>query len=89
MKVEVLKEDDRYMEIVLDDLTLASLLAKYLNADDRVEVASFRHDHPLEEKVHLFFRVKEGKPKEVLKEAAKKALSDVKELKDVLLSSLS
>ena len=89
MKVEVVKEDERSMELLLDDLTLASLLSKYLNLDDRVEIASFRHDHPLEEKVHLFFRVKEGSPKEVLKDVTKKALSDVKELKDVLLSSLS
>ena len=77
------------MEVFLDDLTIASLITKYLNEDERVELASFREDHPLEGTVHLFFRVKEGEPEEILKDVVRKALSDVKELKEVLLSSLS
>lgn len=89
MKVEVLKEEEREMELVLDNLTIASMLTKYLNEDERVEVAAFRQEHPLKDDVKLFFRVKEGNAKEVLKEVIKKAIADVKELRDSLLSSLS
>lgn len=89
MKVEVLKEADNEMELSFDNLTIASLLSKYLNEDPRVEFAAFREEHPLKEDVRLFFRVKEGNPREVLREVVTKAIADVKELRDALLSSLS
>lgn len=89
MKVEVLKEADNEMELSFDNLTIASLLSKYLNEDPRVEFAAFREEHPLKEDVRLFFRVKEGNPREVLKEVVTRAIADVKELRDALLSSLS
>ncbi len=89
MKVNVVGEDERTIELELDDLTIASLLVKYLNEDGRTDVAAFRQEHPLEETVKLFLRVREGSPREVLRDAVAKALSDVKKLKESLLSSLS
>lgn len=89
MNVEIRKEGEKEMEVVLDNLTIASLVTHYLRKDDRVEYASFEQEHPLKEEVKLFFRVKEGKPKEILRDVVNKALSDVSELREGLLSSLS
>ncbi|NPA86933.1 MAG: hypothetical protein GXO00_02905 [Candidatus Diapherotrites archaeon] len=89
MKAEILREDEREMEVAMDSLTIASMLARYLSDDPRVEFAAFKQEHPLVEKVTLFLRVKEGKPRDVLKENIQRALSDVKALGEALLSSLS
>jgi DNA-directed RNA polymerase subunit L len=88
MYMKILKEEKDSMEIEINDLTMASFLAKYLNMDERVDIASFRQEHPLKETVTLFFKVKEGDPKKILKETLKRMESDVKELRDLLLNSL-
>ena len=86
--MKIVKEEKDSMELETDDLTLASFLVKYLNMNEKMDYASFRQEHPLEEKILIFFKVKEGSPREVLKETLKKMESDVKELRDLLLNSL-
>ncbi len=86
--MKVLREDERSMEVEVKNLTLASLISKYLNMDERVESAAFKKEHPLKETALVYFVVKEGSPKEILLESVKKAKADVKALKEALLSSL-
>lgn len=85
---KVVKEEENLMEMETDSITVASLLVKYLNLDERVEVAAFRQEHPLEDKVSIYFRVKEGSPRVVLKEVLSKIKSDIKELREAMLSLL-
>lgn len=85
---KVVKEEENLMEMETDSITVASLLVKYLNLDERVEVAAFRQEHPLEDKVSIYFRVKEGSPRAVLKEVLSKIKSDIKELREAMLSLL-
>ena len=89
MRVEVLKGTEKELELALDNLTIASLLVHYLRSDERVEFASFNQEHPLVDEIKLFLRVKKDAPRKVLKEVVQKVLSDVSELRENLLSSLS
>ncbi len=85
---KVVKEEGKLMEMVTDSITLASLLVKYLNMDERVEVAAFRQEHPLEEKIDILLRVREGDPRTVLREVLSRIKSDVKELRESMLALL-
>ena len=82
MKVEIVRESERELEVRIDDLTIASMVTKYLQEDERVEVASFRREHPLFPDTVLYLRVKGGNPREVLADTIKKAISDVESFRE-------
>jgi DNA-directed RNA polymerase subunit L len=67
MEVKVLKNEKDYLEIEIDNLTIAELLRNQLWKDSAIEAAAWRREHPTKNPV-LIVKTK-GK-------SAKKALQD-------------
>lgn len=67
MEIKVLKNEKDYLEIELDNLTIAELLRKQLWNDSAVEVAAWKREHPSKNPV-LVIKTKD--------KSAKKALQD-------------
>ncbi len=89
MNVEIKKEDKNVMELLIEDLTLASMLTKYLNLDERVEYAAFRQEHPQSEEIYVIFKTKDGyEPRPVLKDVISRMKSDVSMLREQMLNAL-
>jgi len=67
MAIKVLKNEKEWLEIELDNLTLAELIRNFLWQDDAVTISAWRREHPTKNPV-LIIKTK-GK-------TAKKALID-------------
>ncbi len=75
MEVRVVKEEKDLIVVEFRDKdkhTVPNLLVWELNKDDRVEMAGYRIDHPLKDRVEIVVKVKEGDPKEIIKETIEK-----------------
>lgn len=89
MDVRVLKENDVELEVeIIGDKTIAVLIKSYLAMDDRVDFAAFAQGHPLEHSVSLYFRVKEGDPRTVLKKVVERVKADLITLRAELEEAL-
>ncbi len=62
MEIRVIEESDSVLEFEVagEDHTFCNLLREALSRDPRVEVASYRIDHPLVAKPVVFLQVKDG-----------------------------
>ena len=67
MEVKVLKNEKEYLELEINNLTIAELIRNELWQDDAVEIAAWKREHPSKQPV-LILKTK-GK-------TAKKVLSD-------------
>ncbi len=78
MEIHVLKDEGNELELeIYGDKTIPYLVKSYLVDDDRVDFVAIRTGHPLEGKVYLYLRAKEGSPRELLKSAVEKAKADL------------
>jgi len=62
MEIKVIAEDETMLELEVagEDHTFCNLLREALSRDPRVEVASYRIEHPLVSEPVVFLQVKEG-----------------------------
>lgn len=65
MEVKVLKNEKDYMEVEIDNLTIAELLRNQLWKNSAVEAAAWRREHPSKNPV-LIIKVKEGTARRAL-----------------------
>ena len=75
MEVKIVKEEKNLIKIEFRDKdkhTIPNLLCWELNKDPRVITAGYKVEHPLRENVEIFVKVREGDPKEVIKETIEK-----------------
>ena len=83
MKLNVLKEEDGYIEVEFggESHTLLNLLQTSLLEDPAVEMAGYTRPHPLMDRSRLFIRLKEkkGDVKKILKRAADNAEAKLNE----------
>ncbi len=88
LQIEILKLDDRYLEIKArgDTYTLFSPLVEYLSNDPDVEYVQFDVDHPLQENVYFKIKVRRGSPLEAVQRAVNAILSDLEELEKSFFS---
>ena len=88
LQIEILKLDDRYLEIKArgDTYTLFSPLVEYLSNDPDVEYVQFDVDHPLQENVYFKVKVRRGSPLEAVQRAVNAILSDLEELEKSFFS---
>jgi DNA-directed RNA polymerase subunit L len=77
MEIEIVRKEGNEVEFdVIGDKTVAVLVTAYLLNDENVDFAAFRQDHPLENRIRVAVRVKDGDPLEAVKSAAEKAKAD-------------
>jgi len=89
VEVRILKENEKELELeVLGDKTVAVLLKSYLLEDERVDFAGFAQGHPLEQAIRIYFRVREGDPRTVLKKAVERVKADLITLRAELEEAL-
>ncbi|MEM2137997.1 MAG: DNA-directed RNA polymerase subunit L [Candidatus Anstonellaceae archaeon] len=86
MEIEVIKNEKDYLEIALkgEDVGFVNALKEFLLADDDVEFAAYRLDHPLVASPVLMVRTKGSAPVSALKTAIKKLKKEAEEFKDSL-----
>ena len=86
LNLEILRLDDRYLEIRArgETYTLFSPLVEYLSNDPDVEYVQFDVDHPLQENVYFKVKVKRGNPLEAVQRAVNSILADLEELEKSL-----
>ena len=72
-------KDSIEIEVIGEDETLLYPLQQKLVEDDSVEYATYVMGHPLLEHPKLIVKVKEGKPQNALKRAAKALANKYKE----------
>ncbi len=75
MEVRILEEDKGMIKIEFidkDKHTIPNLLCWELNKDERVLMAGYRIDHPLKDRVEIIVKVKDGDPKEIIRETIEK-----------------
>ncbi|MFH0831326.1 MAG: RpoL/Rpb11 RNA polymerase subunit family protein [archaeon] len=73
MEINILKNEKQYMEVEIDNLTIAELLRNQLWKVPSVDVAAWKREHPTKNPV-LILRVKEGTAKKALQECIEKTL---------------
>ncbi len=82
MEVEVLRLDDKYLELRArgDTYTLFSPIVEYLSNDPQVEYVQLDVDHPLMESVYFKMKTRGGNPLEILQKTIDTILTHVEEL---------
>ncbi len=80
MEVKVLKNEKDYLEIELDNLTVAELLRNQLWKDSAVEAAAWRREHPSKNPV-LVIKTKGKSAKKVLQDC----ISQINKLNNKIL----
>lgn len=79
LKVQEKTDSELSVELVGESHGLPNMLKGALLNDERVELASYNIEHPLDEDPVLFLRTKEGEdPLNVLEEVAKDLRGDLK-----------
>ena len=93
MKLNLIKEEERYIEVEFggESHTLLNLLQTSLLEDPAVEMAGYTRPHPLMDRSRLFIRFKKKtvNPMEVLKKAADNAEAKLKEFDEGFKQSVS
>src|SRR5512137_2423925 len=83
MKLNLIKEEERYIEVEFggESHTLLNLIQTSLLEDPAVEMAGYTRPHPLMDRSRLFIRLKEkkGDVKKILKRAADNAEAKLNE----------
>jgi len=81
MNIKILKEEKNYLEIEIDNLTLAEVMRSYLWKNKSTILAGWKREHPTKPIV-LVLKTK-GDAKKVLKESIEKLRQELKELKQI------
>ncbi len=81
MNIKILKEEKDYLEIEIDNLTIAEIIRNYLWKNKSVIFAGWKREHPSKSPV-LIFKTKDN-AKKILKESVEKLKDEVKELKQL------
>lgn len=71
MEIKLIKKDKNYLEIELDNLTVAELLRDVLWQDKATELAAWKREHP-SKNPHLILRTQGKEAKKVLLETIEK-----------------
>ena len=81
MEINTLKKTEKELEleVVDEDETILNPITHLLTEHKDVEYAACIVDHPLSNKRRLFFRVKKGKPEDLLKKIVKQLEDEVRE----------
>ncbi len=87
IEVRAVGEKEYVIVIPGEDHTTGSLLQTYLSRDPRVELAYYRAPHPLEEKIEVYVKLREGSLAEVLKDAIDSILETAREMRSLLLDA--
>lgn len=80
MEIKVLKKEKNYLEIELDNLTVAELLRDMLWQDKATEIAGWKREHPTKNP-HLILKTQGKEAKKVLLETIEK----IQKLNDEML----
>lgn len=72
MEIKIIKSDKNYLEIELDNLTVAELLRDALWQDKATELAAWRREHP-SKNPHLILRTGGKEAKKVLLDSIERA----------------
>ncbi len=82
MKVELVKKEDNYVELVLtgEDHSVPNALCDIIMQDDDVEFASYVIDHPTVGEPKLMVRTKKKDPLKLISVAAKKLSKEASEI---------
>lgn len=91
MELKTIEESDQHMlvEISGESHTFCNLMRKTLHQDKHVKSASYSIEHPLLSEPKLYVKVASGsRPKEVLRNAAKRIADECKDLQTQLLKFL-
>lgn len=81
MEIKIIKKDKNYLEIELDNLTIAELLRDVLWQDKATELAAWKREHP-SKNPHLILKTNNKEAKKVLVETIEK----IKKLNEELLT---
>jgi len=81
METKILVDEKDYLELELDNLTIAELLRVELWKDDAVKQAAWKRDHPTKNPV-LILRTSGKKPRTVLNDCIER----IEKLNDKLIS---
>ena len=91
MDVKVLKSSDREMEIEVqgESHTLGNLVAKQLQSMGEVELAYYEIPHPLQPRMRIYIRTREGsRPREVLEKALSMLEEELEEVEKAFRQAL-
>jgi DNA-directed RNA polymerase subunit L len=91
MELNLIEKDKKMMEIEVigEDATLLNPLLEALLADPKVEMATYRKEHPIMGNHRLKVQVKDGKPQTALKRAAKAVEKEFQESQEILEKMLN
>lgn len=79
MEVKIIKEDEKYMEISIDNLTIVEIIRKFLWENKSTLVCGWSREHPTKPAI-LKIKTKSD-AKNVLKGVIEKLKKEVKEIK--------
>ncbi len=71
MEIKIIKKEKNYLEIELNNLTVAELLRDVLWQDKATEIAAWKREHPSKQP-HLILRTQGKEAKKVLLETIEK-----------------
>ncbi len=84
MEIKILKNKAKEMEIQIDkkNETILNPIKEMLLKNEKVEYAEYSIEHPLLSKPRLYFKIKEGNPKEILIDALKELQKEAKSFRE-------